>query len=138
MSGPALAAAAQGLIGARFRLNGRAPDTGLDCLGVLAAALAAIGRPAALPTHRSLRQRGPVDGDGLARDAGLVTARQPIEPGDVLLVRCSPVQLHVLVALGAERFVHAHAGLGRVVAGARDPAWTVAGHWRLPATTKDT
>lgn len=132
MSGQALAAAAQALVGTRFRLNGRDPGTGLDCLGVLACALAAIGRPAPLPCGYSLRCRGDMDAQRIATSAGLQTAHSPVEPGDVLLVRCSPVQLHVLVAVERERFVHAHAGLRRVLVGALDPAWREAARWRLP------
>ncbi len=132
MSGQALAAAAQALIGTRFRLNGRDPETGLDCLGVLACALARIGHTAALPRTYSLRCRGDGNAPNIAQAAGLSIATGPIAPGDVLLVRCSPLQLHVLVALAPEHFVHAHAGLRRVVAGPRDPEWPIAGHWRLP------
>jgi cell wall-associated NlpC family hydrolase len=132
MSGPALAAAAQALAGTPFRLNGRDPATGLDCLGVLATALAAIGQPAAFPSRYSLRQREGIDAAALARVAGLTEAASAIRAGDVLLVRCSPVQRHVLVALGADRVVHAHAGLRRVVIGPRDGGWALIGHWRLP------
>ena len=57
MSGAALAAAAESLVGTRFRLHGRDPDTGLDCVGLLAASLAAIGRAAPLPNGYRLRAR---------------------------------------------------------------------------------
>jgi hypothetical protein len=135
MSGEALAAAAHTLEGTRFRLNGRDPATGLDCLGVLACALAAIGRKAELPVGYGLRCRGDMGAARIAETAGLVPADGLIAPGDVLLVRCSPVQLHLLVALTSARFVHAHAGLRRVVIGAREAAWPLAGHWRLPVTS---
>lgn len=133
MSGERLAAAAHALVGTRFRLNGRDPATGLDCLGVLACALAAIGHDAELPNGYELRSRGDRGAARIAGAAGLTPAVDPVTPGDVLLVRCSPVQLHLLVARDAKRFVHAHAGLRRVVLGPRDPAWVDAGHWRLPA-----
>jgi cell wall-associated NlpC family hydrolase len=132
MSGDALADAAHALVGARFRLGGRDRESGLDCLGVLACALSAIGRSAPFPCGYSLRCRGDMDARRIAAAAGLAVASDRITRGDVLLARCSPVQLHVLVAVDAERFVHAHAGLRRVVVGVRDPAWRIAGHWRLP------
>ena len=44
MSGEALAEAAVAFAGTRFRLHGRDPETGLDCIGLLAAALTRIGR----------------------------------------------------------------------------------------------
>lgn len=130
MSG--LAAAALALVGTRFRLNGRDPGSGLDCLGVVAASLAAVGRPAPLPRQFSLRCRGEPDVEALVAPTGLVPACGAVAAGDVLLVRCSPVQLHLLVATAPDRYVHAHAGLRRVVLGPRDPAWAVARHWRLP------
>lgn len=135
MSGTRLAAAARELVGVPFRLNGREPATGLDCLGVLAASLAALGRSAPLPARTTLRRRGAIDADAAAAALGLVAAPGPVAEGDVLLVRCAPTQLHVLVATGADRFVHAHAGLRRVVIGPRDPAWPIVGHWRLASST---
>lgn len=132
MRGQVLAAAAQARVGCRFRLNGRDPATGLDCLGVVAAALACVGQAAALPARSTLRRRGDGDADAIARAAGLVLATDTIVPGDVLLVRCSPVQLHVLVAAGSHRFVHAHAGLRRVVISPLDPGWRILARWRLP------
>lgn len=132
MSGDALAEAAHALVGAHFRLNGRDPDTGLDCVGVLACGLEAVGRPARLPRGYSLRCRGDREANRIAETAGLAVAIGPVTRGDVLLARCSPVQLHVLVAVGGEHFVHAHAGLRRVVVSGCDPAWRIMGRWRLP------
>jgi hypothetical protein len=131
MSGVALAAAARNLVGARFCLNGRDRATGLDCLGVLSAALAAIGHSAPFPVRSTLRRHGHGDAEAIASAAGLVHAGGPLALGDVVLVRCSPIQLHVLLAVGGERYVHAHAGLRRVVLGPREPGWTDAGRWRL-------
>ena len=53
MSGAALAAAAESLVGTRFRLHGRDPDTGLDCVGLLAASLAAKEAATAPPAKRT-------------------------------------------------------------------------------------
>ena len=51
MSG-ALAEAALGLLGVPFRLHGRDPATGLDCVGLVAEALRRAGRrPDASPGH---------------------------------------------------------------------------------------
>ena len=55
------------------------------------------------------------------------------EPGDLLLVNPGPAQVHLLVFAGTRGFIHAHAGLGRVV---RTPApcpWSIAIIWRLAA-----
>jgi cell wall-associated NlpC family hydrolase len=132
MSSAELARAARALIDVPYRCNGRDPATGLDCLGVVAAALAAIGRAASLPPRSTLRRRNLPEIGAIARAAGLDDADGAVEPGDILLVRCSPVQWHALVAVATERFVHAHAGLRRVVLSPADRTWTHAGHWRLP------
>lgn len=137
MSGAALAIAARGLVGASYRHDGRDPATGLDCLGVLGAALTAIGQAAALPPRNTMHRRGESDVATIARTCGLVDASGPTRPGDVLLVRCSPLQLHVLVAVRADCFVHAHAGLRRVVLSPTDPAWSIVGHWRLTPSIED-
>jgi cell wall-associated NlpC family hydrolase len=131
MSGAALAAAAAALAGTRFRLHGRDPATGLDCVGLLAAALAAIGRPAPLPSGYRLRMRAVPRLAAIAAGCGLAEAAGPAAPGDILLVRPAPCQLHLVIALGGHRFVHAHAGLGRVVLSGRPLAWPIVGHWRL-------
>ena len=131
MSGEALAAAAEALAGTRFRLHGRDPATGLDCVGVLAAALAAIGRGAPLPTGYRLRARAIPDLADAAQACGLVPARGGPRPGDVLLARTGPCQFHLAIAAAGDRFVHAHAGLRRVVVAAGPLPWPLAGHWRL-------
>ncbi len=131
LTGKNLAAAASRLAGTRFAPHGRDPATGLDCLGLLLAAMAACGERPALSAHYSVRRRGEGEALATAMRLGLIDANGPVEPGDVLLVRCSPVHVHVLIALGRDRFVHAHAGLGKVVVGVRNPDWPLLRHWRL-------
>lgn len=132
MSGEALAQAARGLIGTRFLLHGRDPATGLDCIGVLAAALVAIGREPALPNGYALRTREPAGVDDIARRCGLIAAAPPARAGDVLLARVGGCQFHLLLAVGGERFVHAHAAMRRVVLHDGQPDWPILGRWRLP------
>ena len=134
MSGETLAAAAEALVGTRFRLHGRDPETGLDCIGVLAAALAALERPAPLPCGYRLRTHRLPPLRALAGACGFSEAGRPILPGDVLLVRTAPCQFHLVIAAARGRFVHAHAGLKRVVMLDRLPDWPIAGHWRLTET----
>lgn len=137
MTSAALAAAARDLVGSPYRFGGRDPTTGLDCIGVLTASFVAIGWRARLPVCNTLRRRDMPDAAQIACEAGLVCMTGAVAAGDILLVRCSPIQLHVLIAVGTERFVHAHAGLRRVVLGPRDRSWTVAAHWRLPTPTTE-
>lgn len=128
-----LADAAERLVGCKFRLHGRDPTTGLDCVGVLAAALATLGRPASLPMTYTLRTITPPDVSALARRCGMIDAPAPTRPGDVMLARLGPCQHHLLIALGPARFVHAHASLRRVVTWDAELEWPLVGSWRLSA-----
>lgn len=131
----AVAARAQAVVGVRFRLHGRDPATGLDCLGLASWALWAGNPPIALPTGYGLHSgRADQFGDWLAA-AGLQRADGlPIRPGDLLLVQPSSLQWHCLIA--AKRgFVHAHAGLRRVVQMSMCENWPLALTARLPVDT---
>ena len=132
MSGAALAAAAARFVGVPFRLHGRDPARGLDCVGLVAASLAEIGQPALVPVGYRLRQLEVHGFLGAAARAGLAETAGPTEPGDVLLVRPGPAQHH-LVVVASGGFVHAHAGLGRVVLTPAPLGWPVEHHWRLAA-----
>jgi cell wall-associated NlpC family hydrolase len=131
MSGAALAQAAEALAGTRFRLHGRDPATGLDCIGLLAAALTAIGRPAPLPTGYALRTHALPRLGAIAADCGLAEARDALRPGDVLMLRVGPCQYHLVIAACGGGFVHAHAGLRRVVVMPGPLAWPIMSRWRL-------
>jgi cell wall-associated NlpC family hydrolase len=65
--------------------------------------------------------------------SGLADAASPLAPGDVLLVRPGPAQHHLVIAAAAGGFVHAHAGLGRVVLTPAPLDWPIDRHWRLTA-----
>lgn len=134
LDGAALAFAASSLVGCRFRLHGRDPATGLDCIGVLAAALSAIGREARFPTGYRLRTDRFEQLANIAADHGFEPAFGADLPGDVLFTRPGPGQLHLLIAAArADEFIEAHAGLGRVVLTAGSPTDPVLHHWRLRA-----
>lgn len=131
MIGADLARAAEALVGAPFRLHGRDVATGLDCLGVVTAAFAACGREQGpLPAY-GLRNRSIAQWPEQAEHAGLRPSASPAIAGDVVLVRPGPGQHHLLVALGTDCFVHAHAGLRRVVVQPGPLPWPVERLWRL-------
>jgi cell wall-associated NlpC family hydrolase len=120
----AVAEAALATVGARFRLHGRAPEHGLDCVGLVAVALRAGGYAGAVPSGYALRGGDPA----AVLDAALVRC-DGMAAGDVLLMATGPGQLHLAVRT-ARGFVHADAGLRRVVERAVAD-WPVVGAWRL-------
>lgn len=131
MTADRLACAAQALEGTCFRLFGRDRETGLDCIGLVGAALAACGRPVLYPRGYRLRNADIAPWLGFARENGLRPVAGPIVRGDILLIKPGPAQQHLLVALGGDRFVHAHAGLRRVVVQQLTFPQTLRAHWRL-------
>lgn len=71
----------------------------------------------------------------IAAACGCAPAEGAILAGDIVLVRVGPCQFHLLIAApcpvsGGDRFVHAHAALGRVIVSPGPPGWPVIGHWR--------
>ena len=132
MSGTRAVAAARAAIGARFRLHGREAETGLDWVGLAALALRAEGFEGAVPSGYALRS-----GDG-ARVRRLLAASGLVEgedarPGDLLLLRTGPGQLHFAIQTDGG-IVHADAMLRRVVE-RPGSSWPVIGRWRMAETS---
>jgi hypothetical protein len=127
--GEAVAARAQALVGARFRPQGRDPALGLDCVGTAAAA---AGVPAdRVPHDYALRGEHLADIEHGLCDLGCFPVADPVvEPGDVLVCVAGPAQFHLVVATESG-FVHADAGLRRVVERPWPVPWRIAGVWRL-------
>lgn len=132
MTGFELANAAEALAGTPFRLHGRDPHTGLDCIGLIDSALAAIGRKALFPNGYALRTGQWPDLDDIAIRRGFAPASAPVLPGDVLLLKPSASQMHFTIA-GSQggTWIEAHAGLRRVVITAISDRFPVIRRWRL-------
>lgn len=130
-AGMALADAARALIGCPFRLHGRETTSGLDCVGLVVAALTACGRRPVSPQGYGLRNVGIEDWLPLAAQSGLEPATGVIEAGDVLLIALGFAQHHLVIASDPVSIIHAHAGLRRVVLQPRDPSWQVRAMWRI-------
>ena len=136
--GAALARAARALVGTRFRLRGRDPATGIDCIGVLDCALRAAGCNAAVPADYQLRMRNLSRLDDWAAAHGFRAMAGAFRPGDVAAFAVGPAQAHLAIAVDGAAdgpidgayFVHAHAGLGRVVCAPVPGDWPEIGHWR--------
>lgn len=131
-----LARAAEALEGSPFRLHGRDPATGLDCIGLLGAAMARTGRPIDLPSGYPWRLRELAQWLPSAQSCGFAEANGDFRPGDVVLLTPGPAQFHLAIAVRDMRWVHAHAGLRRVVIAAELPAGPIAAHWRLRRNRK--
>ena len=132
MSGHELACAVQSYLGASFRLHGRDPITGFDCLGLVMVALRDIGRSVSLSVPYGLRNLDPVRLLALPASAGLVEVMEPeLAEGDVLVLEVGPAQLHVAVVALGGGIIHAHAGLRRVVRTPFPLPWPLVGQWRL-------
>jgi len=120
------AARAQALVGARFRAQGRGVG-GLDCIGVVLATFEVAAD--AVRSDYALRIEDPRDlRKELLRHFRRVSPRQ-MRAGDVLLLRAGDRQLHLAVRTDIG-FVHAHAGLRRVVETPGVPEWPLLGVYR--------
>lgn len=102
------------MVGVQFRPQGCDPATGLDCVGLVWAAYAAAGKRLLRPVGYPLRgwQRARIEAALAAAGFQPVTGRARV--GDVALIGLAAGQFH-LGLIGNETFVHAHAGLRRVV-----------------------
>lgn len=111
--------------------------TGLDCVGLVAAALECCGRSVVVPEGYALRALSVAPLLGFAAQNGFVALDpgEPGKPGDLLLLRPSAIQAHLAIVLERDRFVHAHAGLGKVVVGSLTEPSALPGEivvrWRL-------
>jgi len=131
MTGRALAAAAEALVGVPFRLGGRDPAGGLDCLGLFAVAMERIGRVAVVPAGYSLKVRRLDQWLPDPALSGLAEAAAPFMPGDVILLQPAGAQFHLAIAGPGGGWIHAHAGLRRVVSEPAMPRGELVRHWRL-------
>lgn len=130
MDGEHIYAAALALVGTRFRLHGRDPATGLDCIGLAVAAFGRAGCTLTAPVGYGLRNLSINAFLSSAVQPGLEPVSGPAQPGDLQLVQPGPAQHHLLIAGPDGSAVHAHAGLGRVVHSPAPLVWPVIAHWR--------
>ena len=119
-----IVAAGRALIGVRFRPQGRSAEIGLDCIGLVAAALGAT----AVPRDYALRGGSAVRlGEELAK-AGLGQA-ESARAGDVLVLKAGAAQLHLGIFTGGG-LIHGDAGLRRVVERPGEIPWPIMSIWR--------
>lgn len=117
---------ARALVGTRFRPQGRSGG-GLDCVGV---AIATFGLAGGV-VRRDYRLRGDHEDEAHAflGDHFSRVADEELRAGDLMLLRVASDQLHFAVRTSAG-FVHAHAGLRRVVETPGMPQWPLLAVYR--------
>jgi cell wall-associated NlpC family hydrolase len=95
-----MVASATAMLGQPYRFGGAAPG-GFDCSGLVSFAAQSAG--VSLPRTAKDQLR-----------TGVRVGREQLEPGDLVFMRLAHKELHVGIAVGGERFVHAPARGGRV------------------------
>ncbi|MBL0115006.1 MAG: C40 family peptidase [Sphingomonadales bacterium] len=118
-------ARARALLNIRFRLHGRTPELGLDCVGLIAFAYRLDDR---VPNGYSLRSRDLAHWERVIRAHGFVRRRVDWRRGDLLVVCPGPAQIHLGLWTG-DSLIHADAGLGRIVETPGTPRWPVLSAW---------
>lgn len=132
MSANGIAARAIAQLGTPFRLRGRTPGVALDCIGLALVALGPLAK-ANLPCP-NYAIRGDYQAVILSCFAELpfcaLADGEAACDGDILLVSPGPSQLHLLIGANGG-WVHAHAGLKRVVFTPIWPNWPILHRWRF-------
>ena len=128
----AIASRALSQLGVPFRLHGRSKGVALDCVGLVAVAIEPYLNRRAVPADYAMR-------GSFLKKIGSFFGELPFtlqpscnvaERGDILLTEVGPSQLHLIVVTD-EGWVHAHAGLRRVVLSTPHTDWAIIRHWRL-------
>ncbi|MGL5837979.1 MAG: peptidoglycan endopeptidase [Sphingorhabdus sp.] len=119
-------------VGTPYRLFGRVAGKSLDCVGLVLTALGPEYPHNLRGLHYSLK------GDQIAKARACFAGTRFLEteadglchPGDLILVAPGPSQLHFMVCVFGG-WVHADAGLGRVVMRPGELPWPIKCSWRL-------
>lgn len=128
-AGCAVLAAARALVGTPFRLHGRDPAHGVDCVGLICVSFAAAGVRVEAPRGYRLAS-GRLDQFEAAALAAGVKAAMSVLAGDAVLCRIDARQWHLGIA-SENGLIHADAGLGRVVERPGAIPWPVVRCWRI-------
>ncbi|GAA3738551.1 hypothetical protein GGR91_001814 [Sphingorhabdus rigui] len=119
------------LLGVPFLLHGRSADAGLDCVGLAGLCLSAAGEDAAVPTDYRLRGQHSVRACAYFDERHFSRVSDgSVVAGDILLLEPGVRQIHLAV-MTPKGAVHAHLGLGRVVATPLPLPWPTIAQWRL-------
>jgi hypothetical protein len=114
------------LVGTRFRAQGRG-EHGLDCVGVALAAFSID--PATIRSDYALRGNCLNDLQSALRPHFRKVSKTQLRSGDLMLMVAGEQQLHLGIRTG-RGFVHAHAGIRRVVETPGLPDWPLVAVYR--------
>ena len=116
---------ARSLVGCRFRPQGRDPDQGLDCVGLVCAAFGIAAD--SVPRDYRLRDGGL---ERLMLELGRFFRRvRDLAAGDVLVFQVAADQPHL--GIRSDRgFIHAEARLRKVVETPGEPPWQLLSAYR--------
>jgi len=101
-------------IGIPFRHEGRNPETGLDCAGLICFVAAALGVAYEDRASYPRRPSGGMLESALDGQACLVRVKGAPQPGDILLMRFQGEPQHLAIFTGTN-IIHAHQPNKRVV-----------------------
>jgi cell wall-associated NlpC family hydrolase len=121
---------ARALVGTRFRPQGRGAG-GLDCVGLVLATFGLAGDRA--PGNYRLRGHREADAKRCLEQSFRRVCK--LAAGDVMLMQVAADQLHLAVRTNAG-FVHAHAGIGRIVETPGMPEWPLLGIYRISSRSR--
>ncbi|MDD3287432.1 MAG: NlpC/P60 family protein [Alphaproteobacteria bacterium] len=105
--------AARRCLGVPFHHQGRQPEFGLDCIGLVVVALRAVGADVRDQLDYSSRPDGMKLVDALIEHGAVKVG--DISPADVLLFRYDNQPQHVALATSGDTMIHSFAPAGRVV-----------------------
>jgi murein DD-endopeptidase / murein LD-carboxypeptidase len=118
-------------VGTPFRLYGRKTGVALDCVGLV---LHAINLPHFVANYG-------LKGDylellrSIANQNGFMSLAVACHNGDIAMAECGSRQQHLMVR-ASNGWVHAHAGLRRVVHTPGPSPWPIIAVWRSPGDMK--
>lgn len=119
---------ARDLVGTPFRQQGRNPEFGLDCVGLVILAHELPSR--VVPCNYPLRGKNLSCAEKVLREFYRRISCADLLAGDLLLLQCGADQIHFAVHCG-DSFIHADAGLRRIVEVPGRPPWPMLGAYRL-------
>jgi murein DD-endopeptidase / murein LD-carboxypeptidase len=127
MTGDDIAARAMNEVGTKFHIHGRTSGVALDCAGLVAVAIGAKS----VRTGYSLKGNFYNEMNAFFLAAGFAASIVgPPENGDIALAACASNQQHLMIR-AQDGWVHAHAGLGRVVHTPDPSPWPIIATWRI-------